>query len=241
MQAVRNFEVNRLDKAEVLRYLGYADQEMSSELSARIDAGMARCLEVARPRGCVRVFEAGPTQKDGDGTPVLTLAGATLTLAGTSIADHLRGAKAVGVMAVTLGADVDRELRALSLTDTLGELVFDAAATACVERAADAAEAALVAEASSRHLYTNSRFSPGYGNLPLDTQPALLATLDATRQLGLTLTPSCLLVPTKSVTAVVGMFATPQPSSHLGCRTCFCRDFCTIVASTGRTCHGFDA
>ena len=54
------------------------------------------------------------------------------------------------------------------------------------------------------------RFSPGYGDLPLSVQPAFLAALDATRRLGITLTSSFLMVPTKSVTAFVGV-ARPSP------------------------------
>ncbi|MEE8716920.1 MAG: vitamin B12 dependent-methionine synthase activation domain-containing protein [Coriobacteriales bacterium] len=241
MISVESYDIARLDRGEVLRYLGYAGQPLSDELDGRIDAAIERCLQVARPRGCVAVFDAGPSRELDDGTPVLTMRGATLELRGADIARHMRGASAYGVLAVTLGVGVERELRALSLTDTLGELIFDAAATTCVERAADAAEARLVARAAARRLYTNFRFSPGYGDLPLDTQPALLATLDAQRKLGLSLTKSNLLVPTKSVTAVVGMFTEPQQSSHLGCGTCFCREFCTIRSTTGRTCHGFDA
>ena len=47
----------------------------------------------------------------------------------------------VGVLAVTIGMGVERELKRLSLTDHLGQVLFDAAATTMVERAADAAEA----------------------------------------------------------------------------------------------------
>ena len=66
MDAVQSYDVRSVDRAEVLRYLGYAGQPLSAELDARIDAGMARCLEVARPRGCVRVFDvAGRGERDG--------------------------------------------------------------------------------------------------------------------------------------------------------------------------------
>lgn len=241
MLEVKSYAIERLDRSEVLRYLGYAGQSISPELDRRLDDGIARCLDLARPRGCADVFPLESRHELPDGTPVIALGGCALELAGNDIAAHLRDACAVGVIAVTLGAGIERELRALSMTDPLGELVFDAAATTCVERAADAAEADIVACAAKQRLYTNSRFSPGYGDLPLSTQPQLLATLDAQRKLGLTLTPNNLLVPTKSVTAVVGLFTDAQPSSHLGCSACYCREFCTIRSTTGRTCHGFDA
>lgn len=169
--------------------------------------------------------------------PELVLRGTTLAPRGRDICAHLAGAVSVGVLAVTLGLACERELRRLSVTDPLDGVIFDAAATTLVERAADAAEAQLVAVASERGLFTNSRYSPGYGDWGLEAQPQMLAAVDAQRQLGLTLTPTLLLVPTKSVTAVVGMFATPQPTSKRLCGKCLCREFCTI-RKKGRTCRG---
>ena len=85
-----------------------------------------------------------------------------------------------------------------------------------------------MADARERGLYTNFRFSPGYGDLPMETQPILLAALDAQRRLGITLAPkSLLMTPTKSVTAVVGMSVKPA-SSHASCADCLCRDFCRM-------------
>ena len=223
------YEVSSVDRAEVLRYLGYSGQPMTQELEARIDGEVARCLSVCQSRGVWRTFEVAGREVREGGTPVVRLEGTALELVGSSIQKHLEGAVAVGVMAVTVGMGVERELRRLSLTDPVAQVVFDAAATTAVERAADACEASLVADARERGLYTNFRFSPGYGDLPMETQPTLLAALDAQRRLGITLAPkSLLMTPTKSVTAVVGMFGEPRASSHASCADCLCRDFCRM-------------
>ena len=50
-----------------------------------------------------------------------------------------------------------------------------------------------------------SRYSPGYGDLPLETQTAVFKALDCERTIGVTLTESLLMRPSKSVTAVIGM------------------------------------
>ena len=50
------------------------------------------------------------------------------------------------------------------------------------------------------------RFSPGYGDFALDAQASILASLDAERQLGIYLTDESLMIPTKSITAVAGIF-----------------------------------
>ena len=234
MEAVQSYDVRSVDRAEVLRYLGYSGQPITRELDARIDAAVARCLEVARPRGCVRVFDvAGRGEKDG--APVIRLADCALELRGRSISEHLDGAVAVGVLAVTVGMGVEAELRRLSLVDPVGQVVLDAAGSALVERAADAAEASVVAEAADRGLFCGTRFSPGYGDLPLATQPTLLATLDAQRHLGITLSGELLMSPTKSVTAVVGLFEEPREGAHVSCAACPCLDFC-LLRRSGRTC-----
>lgn len=206
---------------EVLRYLGHAGQEVTPELETRIRAAMARCDKVARPMVVSRTFAA-------DALP--------LELPGASIAEHLEGAVEVSFFAATLGHGVDRELRRLSVEDPLGQVVFDAAATEAIERVACKTEAQMRGEAAVRGLYCDWRFSPGYGDLPLDVQPALLAVLNASRRLGITCTSSNLMVPTKSVTAIVGLHPTPQPGLASSCAVCELREFCAL-RSRGFTCN----
>lgn len=234
---VESYTIDSIDRSEVLRYLGYAGQEMTPELEGRIGSGASRCLSIGTPRGVWRIFDAEGRGTKEDGTPYVRLAGTPLELLGTSMQKHMDGAVAVGVMAVTVGMGVERELRRLSLTDRVGQVVFDAAATTLVERAADACEASIVSAGYERGLFANSRFSPGYGDMPMTTQPVLLQALDAQRQLGIALTNTLLMVPTKSVTAVVGLFEIIQPSTHATCAGCSCFDFCTI-RPTGHTCRG---
>ena len=50
------------------------------------------------------------------------------------------------------------------------------------------------------------RWSPGYGDKPLEMSREILDALDASRKLGVSLTDAFLLVPTKSVTAVCDIF-----------------------------------
>lgn len=232
-----SYQIDALDRNEVLRYLGYHGQEVTPELDDRLDEAIARCLAIGRARASIAVYRVAGREDLPDGTPQIALEDTALTLVGSSMRRHMAGARKVGVLAVTIGMGVERELKRLSLTDHLGQVLFDAAATTMVERAADAAEATLVGMAAREGLYTNFRFSPGYGDMPMQTQPVLLDALDARRRLGITLSPTLLMTPTKSVTAVVGMFDTPQPSTHASCADCFCRAFCNLRATTGRTCH----
>ena len=232
---VEKYQVTSVDRAEVLRYMGYSGQPMTDELDARIDGVVERCLGIAQPMASWDVFDVAGREPLEGGRPAVQLAGTSLQLIGESMEKHMAGAVAAAVMAVTAGMGVERELRRLSLTDPVEQVIFDAAGTTTGERAADACEASVVAWARERGLYANFRFSPGYGDMPLETQPVLLATVDAQRRLGIALSKSLLMTPTKSVTAIIGLFEEPQPSSHASCKDCLCSDFCRIRA-TGRPC-----
>ena len=54
-------------------------------------------------------------------------------------------------------------------------------------------------------IHFTDRFSPGYGDLPLDVQKNIFPLLDCERKIGLTLNESLIMSPSKSVTAFVGM------------------------------------
>ena len=121
--------------------------------------------------------------------------------------------------------------------------MLDAAASAAVEAAADALNAEVEHRAAAANLLCTWRFSPGYGDLPLDAQPGLLAALNATRLCGITATPTNLLMPTKSVTALVGLFPqaadadgrnqagqTARPDARPACATCRFASGCSLRA-----------
>lgn len=131
-------------------------------------------------------------------------------LPGRDIARHVEGCTRVVLLAVTLGAQSEmllRRERALSATDGL---LVDACASSLVEQAANVLNAHIVEEATARNLAATSRFSPGYGDLPLSCQPAFLVASGADRALGIHATAAHLLVPTKSITAVIGLRSHPN-------------------------------
>ena len=50
------------------------------------------------------------------------------------------------------------------------------------------------------------RFSPGYGDFPLEAQKDIFTVLGCDRRIGLTLNNSLIMSPTKSVTAIIGIY-----------------------------------
>lgn len=113
---------------------------------------------------------------------------------------NLSGCKEIFVFAVTLGVGVDRFLNKLSLTSPANHFIADAFASAYAESAADAAEKLMKGSLKCR-----PRFSPGYGDLDLSCQGKVLEFVNAQRLLGVTLSRSLLMTPTKTITAIVGI------------------------------------
>jgi hypothetical protein len=113
---------------------------------------------------------------------------------------NLKDCREVFLLAVTLGAGVDRLLLRLSRLSPARHFVTDALASALAERACDLAEETVAACIPHR-----PRFSPGYGDLPLSLQPAILNVLNAERLLGITVSNTLLMSPTKSITCIIGI------------------------------------
>lgn len=84
--------------------------------------------------------------------------------------------------------------------------------------------------------YMTGRFSPGYGDLPLKTQRELIAKLDAPRKIGLTLNYNDLMIPMKSVTAIIGISDVPVKGRPATCRECLLYEECE-KRKEGRICE----
>ena len=176
-------------QAEVCRYLGCRGATPDAQTLALIDRASAP-LSGGSYRVCYTVL---PLRKEGDAVDL----GGCLTLRSASLARHLQGCDRAVLFCATLGADFDRRLLAARLRPALA-VVQDAVGTAAIEQLCDRFCAQLPQP-------QRPRFSPGYGDLPLETQRPLLALLDAARLLGVGLTDALLMTPTKSVTALVGL------------------------------------
>ena len=139
---------------------------------------------------------------------------------------HLAGCTQAVLLAVTLGAGVDAQIRRAGVGDVAAQAATDALASALAEQVCDEAEARLRAEAQSQGLYLTGRYSPGYGDWPIAVQPRLTAVLDTPRRIGLYVTDTFLMLPRKSVTVVLGAGRAPVSGQRAGCAHCALRDKC---------------
>ncbi len=108
---------------------------------------------------------------------------------------HLEGCDRVILFAATVGIGVDRLIARYGSLSPTKSLLFQAIGAERIE--------ALCDEFNSE--FCGSRFSPGYGDLPLGFQKEIFRVLDCPKRIGLTLNESMLMSPSKSVTAIIGV------------------------------------
>lgn len=194
--------IDTLPEREILRYMGFRG-EPDASLRSLVQKASALLLAAAEPRW---IYVLSPAVQQPEGV-FLTRLG--LLLPGKNIKKLFTGCSAGALLGATLSTAADRLIDRLSLTDLSLAHAVDACAAAAVEELCDRAQAQIARETG--HTFT-PRFSPGFGDLPLQLQPELLAALQAGKNIGLSLTDSLLLTPRKSVTAVIGL-RDPAPSN----------------------------
>ena len=206
--------MDEINWTEARRYLGLKREV--PELEEKLRQAGELLLSTARPRGVWRRFPLSRSGKQ------LSFAG--IQTESHALSTHLEGCREVCLLAVTLGVEADRLLERLTLTDAALAVMVQACAAALLESCCDRYEEAIAAEASTEKLFLRPRFSPGYGDLPLALQAPLLRALEGEKRIGLTVTGGDMLVPTKSVTAVIGLSSHAGVCHAKGCATCNKKD-----------------
>lgn len=214
----------QLDRGMLLRMLhltGDADPALLSSL----DRCTAALCEAVRPRTVWRLL---PVTHEGEHVTL-----GTLPLGGRDIAKHLRGCDAAILLAATLTSAADDLIRRAEHADLMDAVMLDAAAGAAIEAVCDELTEALRERFAPEYPFLTERFSAGYGDFPLTQQRDLIQLLDAPRKIGLTVTPNQMLLPLKSVTAVIGLSKAPTEDARRfgcgkSCALCPYRDDCKL-------------
>lgn len=207
-----------IDEREVLRYLGCA-KDPDPELREKISHLAEELMAVAVPRLVWRRLPLTPENE--------------FLLAGKDIRTLLKDSSEVVLFAATLGVEAERFLQRAQIRDMAQAVILDACADSAIENVCDH----FCEDLSSlvRPLFLTDRCSPGYGDLPLSHQSVLFDMLDVTRRIGVTLTESGLMLPQKSVTALIGISDKLQKHRSGNCMECSMYLHC-IYRKEGRTC-----
>ena len=204
---------------EALHFLGWRGTPVDAPLLAQIRGLCERVIREAHPRLILRRFALAP---DG------TLAGTTFAPQGEDVRSMLAPCHEAVLLAATLGAESERLLLAMQAKDAAQALLLDAVMSAAIESVLDARETALREELAAQGLYLPDRFSPGYGDMPIAQTREICEVLSAQRTIGLTVSAGGVMIPRKSVTAIMGISRTPVARRPSGCAGCAARATCAL-------------
>ncbi len=215
----------RLNEREALRYLGLRGKPADEETVRAVREIGAAFVKALSPKSVSRRYTVAVTET------VVELDG--WRIESVKLARHLRGASAAHLFAATLGVQADAMIRRYAVRSAAMGAVAHAVCNALIEDYCDEMQTRIAAQEAENGLFLRSRFSPGYGDFALESQREIFARLACEKRIGLTLTDTLLMVPVKSVTAVIGVADSPRRGESR-CAVCTQKDctFCAPAADT---------
>lgn len=205
-------EINR---KEIFRYLGIRNREPDPQTQDLVES------VIRELKGSIQLREfhqSFPLKVAGDQEHTIDLG--CFQTHSRSLEKNLRGCSEVIIMAATIGSRVDMLLRRYSATAASRGLVMQSAAAEFIESWCNYINDRLKEEAAGKGLYLRPRFSPGYGDFPLECQKDIFEALQVEKRVGIALTDSLLMLPSKSVTAVIGAGKENLSCVREGCEVC---------------------
>jgi hypothetical protein len=154
----------------------------------------------------------------------VTLDGGTV-FTGSLVARALAGATQVYLVVCTIGPALEERMDDLfAAGDAVQAMALDGAGTAALGEVSGMVVARLRAEASAHGLGSGMRASPGQEGWPIEQQQVFFGLIPA-QEIGVQLTNSCLMLPRKTVSFVIGLGPEMRPDA-VTCDFCSKRERC---------------
>lgn len=182
-----------VDKKQALRFMGCKDEIISEDFAELYNECLHLYLSSADLKAVVRktdisFLEDNKIQFDFG------------IIDSKSLKKNLQNCKSAYVFAATAGSEVDRQIKKLSLMSDGKGMILSCIASSGIECWCD-----FINDEMAKGKVLRPRFSPGYGGVSLEVQKDIFEFLDVSRKIGISLTQALMMVPIKSVTAIVGI------------------------------------
>ncbi len=223
--------VRETDRKEIRRYLGYYGKKADETIEGQISVCLEEMCLAADPKAVFR--RCGLICRE-DGRILVTalpedrVRGTLMEVTSKSLTRNLQGSCGAYLMAVTLGPGPDLVVRRAAIVSPGKMVICQAVGAAMTEAWCDEVNREIREEASRMGLQCRPRFSPGYGDLPLTLQKDFERALEMKKEIGVALTDSLLMIPTKSVTAIIGLSKDGAACDLKGCENCSAAGECSF-------------
>lgn len=202
-----------INEREIWRYAGYRGvvDQMDAELKHTLDQVVQELKQKFSYKVCYRRMDI---EWEGH-MPVLPFPSSSQNLARC-----LKGSSQVVIFAATVGLEIDRYIARYQRLSPVKALMAQAYGAERIESLCDTFCDEIQDEVMKEGYCCSTRFSPGYGDLPLETQADIFRLLDCSKQIGISLNQSLLMTPSKSVTAIMGLGTRGMSTGTHKCREC---------------------
>ena len=188
-----------LNMDEAKRYAGISVK--GADYPEELQAQFEKALSLTRGQLSYKVgYLSGKLMWDEEGFPILPFAQKS-----ENLKKNLKNCEGVLLFAATIGSGIDRLIRRYEVSDPSLGMILQGLGAERVESLCNLFNDEVRQAAKEEGCICHPRFSPGFGDFPITVQKDFLDRLDAGRRLGIILGESCLMAPSKSVTAVVGI------------------------------------
>ena len=197
-----------VDKKEVLRYCGYKGNSISEHEEGLIKSITEEIQAVLNCKVCYDRYDIHFEENSCIDLGFTKVYSEKLCI-------NLKDCEEIFLFTASVGTAVDRIIQKYSLISPSKSIIAQAVGAASIEKWCD-----MFCEELKKDNFLRPRFSPGYGDLDIKTQKDIFSVLDCERKIGVTLTDGYLMVPTKSVSAIVGISKKECSCVLAGCEEC---------------------
>ncbi len=208
MIRIDTIDAVKVNNAEVLRYLGYGKNKADENVLALIEKCKTEMLDCCSFKACYDTFEVSFDEDK--------LIFGNIETNSQSLKKNLKGCESVIIFVATIGIPTDRIIKKYSMTSPANAVVAQAVGTVMIEEWCDI----LVDRLKEDKRFLRPRFSPGYGDFSIEYQKNIFEALDCPRKIGVSLTDSFMMIPSKSVSGVIGVSEIDSNCHKSGCEEC---------------------
>ena len=173
-----------IDEREILRLLANRrrkEKANEAKMSNLIREAKALLADVLHPQGMFRIAD----KKTLEGEP------------------HFKGQDMIALGIATVGEELENKVGQLSQKGDLARaIILDAMGSVAAESAADSLNLQICEMCKKKGWGSSQRFSPGYGNWPLEGQRFIFSLLPA-EKIKVKLNQSCMMIPRKSISFAI--------------------------------------
>lgn len=180
-------------KKEILRYAGCKFSVVDETIENLLEECLAEVLPRLKFKACYIELSLAIAEDICDF--------GSFRLQSKDLIKNLKGCETIILFAATIGVEIDRLIGKYSHISPSKAIMMQAIGAERIESLCDA----FCEDVKKRGYVLRPRFSPGYGDLSLETQKDIVRVLDCGKNIGVFLNDSLLMSPSKSVTAFVGI------------------------------------